>query len=117
MITPDLRKIGTVRPIEVETQQIVLKRWTAPQLNEWYYYLATPDVPQMTRLYETKSLHYASHSTHFGIVGPSLLQLSLAICLRLYSVSRAIAYHKEFAGKFLIDLPHGKFMIEKHVPI
>lgn len=116
----DLRTLGTgpgVKPLTADLQQIELKRSCASVENEYSYTLFMPDKPEGVRLWEDKSLRYASHSTRFGIYGPPLLQLSLAMCLRLYSVARAISFHRQFAGLYLLHLPEGTFTKRFIVPL
>lgn len=107
-----------VRPIDADFQQIVLiRRGANGKVENEEFFLMTPDNPERRRVWITKSLRYASHSEHLGITGPSLLQLSLAICLYLYPTGRAIEFHREFAGKYLISLPVGNFHYTLTVPI
>jgi|ERR1041384_1099544 hypothetical protein len=107
-----------VRPIAPEFQTIVLVRTGTNGMSEnSNFYIITPDVPQQSRLFASRSLRYACHATDLGVTGPQLLQLSLEICLRLYSVSRAISFHRDFAGQYLIDLPTGNFKQQLTVPI
>ena len=114
----DLNVLTKVRCIAPEYQHIVLRRTGANGMKEnSQFYIMTPDNPTMSRLWCNKSLHYASHATDLGVTGPALLQLSLEICLRLYSVSHAIEVHREFAGKYLVDLPTGNFQQQLTVPI
>lgn len=114
----DLNVLTKVRCIAPEYQHIVLKRTGTNGMSEnSQFYIMTPEVPQFNKLTANRSLRYASHATELGVTGPSLLQLSLEICLRLYSTSHAIEVHREFAGKYLINLPTGNFSQQLTVPI
>lgn len=119
--TVDLRTLGVqhhaVVPLSADLQQIELKRWCTGVENEYTYTLFTHQRPEGWRLHEDKSLKYASHSHHFGIYGPPLLQLSLAICLRLYAVQRAVVFHRQFTGLYLVNLPAGDFIKRLIVPL
>jgi len=107
------------RTTDPDLQTVILKMTGANGKEESKeFFLATPDVPQLKKLFVSQSLRYATHSTEFGVVGRPLIQLSLAICLRLYPVSMAIEFHREFAARHLMALPPtGNFTKNLIVPI
>lgn len=124
MKTLDLRTLGVnhpaVVPLSADLQQIELRALTISVRNnqpETVYTLFAHKRPEGWRLWIDKSLKYVSHSTRLGVYGPPLLQLSLAMCLRLYPVSRAINFHRTFAGQYLISLPEGDFSKRLIVPL
>jgi hypothetical protein len=115
--TPNLRGLSPHPSCKPDLQVDDFQRVTLRRRGDGFYLMCHPADSGFARIWESKSLHYASHSTVLDVSGPSLLQLALAIALKLYPVSRAIKFHREMAGKYLLSLPQGDFVKDLVLPL
>ncbi|MEP2668902.1 MAG: DUF6166 domain-containing protein [Cyclobacteriaceae bacterium] len=64
------------------------------------------------------SMQLRTHSMdgfNWGSLGPGSAQLSLALCLELFGVHRALKEYQDFKGKYLSTLPQSDFSLD--IPI
>lgn len=94
--TIDLRK---VIPVDAELQHVVLR------CDNSGFAVCVAGLNKFKQLEVSKSLRYVRHSDTLGVLGASMLQLSLALCLELYPVSVAIRIHRIIAANHLVSLP------------